>query len=131
METRYDMAQRFFIQHGVQIAGAAPAHSQLVWQPAVDLYRCTGGWLLKVELAGVRQEDVQIAADSRGITVSGIRRDLRHFESQETHMMEIAYSRFERFVALPEPVEDVQVRTECREGMLYVRVITAEKREHR
>ena len=79
---------------------------------------------LKFELAGVHEEDVRIEADSRGITVSGMRRDVRHFEWQEAHLMEIAYSRFERFVALPEPIDDVQVRAECRDGMMYVHVLT-------
>lgn len=123
------MAKVFFVQHGAQLASGGAVDSQLVWQPAVDLYRCTAGWLLKFELAGVRQEDVHVAADSRGITVSGIRRDVRQFESQETHLMEIAYSRFERFVALPEPIEDVQLHAELRDGMLFVRVLTAEKHE--
>ena len=116
------MAQFFFIQHSVQYAGGGRTHSQSAWQPAVDLYRCADGWLLKIELAGVRQEDIAIEVESRGITVSGIRRDVRQSEQQETHLMEIAYSRFERFVALPEPVEDTQLSAELREGMMYVRV---------
>jgi HSP20 family protein len=98
-------------------------HPEAAWQPALDLYRCAEGWLLKFELAGVRQEDIQVRLGPRGITVSGIRLDRRPFESQEAHLMEIAYSRFERFVALPEPVDDVQFRLEFHEGMLYVHIL--------
>ena len=121
------MAHPFFVRHGAQLTSGAPVHSQLVWQPAVDVYRCAEGWLLKFELAGVHEEDVRIEADSRGITVSGMRRDVRHFEWQEAHLMEIAYSRFERFVALPEPIGDIQLRAECRDGMMYVHVLTTNK----
>jgi HSP20 family protein len=117
------MLQHFYVRH---IDDSLLGHA-LPWQPAVDVYRCAGGWLLKFELAGVRQEDIQVEADSRGITVSGIRRDFRQLELQETHLMEIAYSRFERFVALPEAIENVQLRVEYRDGMLYVQALTMKK----
>ena len=129
--TEQSMAKVFFVQYGAQFASGAEVHPQLVWQPAVDLYRCTAGWLLKFELAGVHEEDVHVAANSRGITVSGIRRDFRQFESRETHLMEIAYSRFERVVALPEAIEDAQLHAELRDGMLFVRVLTAEQHASR
>jgi HSP20 family protein len=120
------MAQQFFVQHGVQFVGGA-LKPRLSWQPAVDVYRCAEGWLVKFELAGVRQEDIHIEAESRGIRLSGIRRDFRHLELQETHLMEIAYNRFERFVALPEPIEDVRLQVEYRDGMLYVQVLSMGK----
>ena len=125
------MVQQFFVQHSVQLVGGGLFGHTLPWQPAVDIYRCAAGWLVKFELAGVRQEDIQVEADSRGITVSGIRRDFRHLELQETHLMEIAYSNFERFVELPEPIENVQLRVEYRDGMLYVQVHKMNKQEPR
>jgi HSP20 family protein len=95
---------------------------QLPWQPATDVYRCADGWLIKVELAGVRQEDVHIQIDARRLMISGSRRDLRQIDHQETHLMEIFYSRFERLVTIPEAIENAEIRAEFRDGMLYVRV---------
>ena len=125
------MAQLFFAQYGAQFVGGGLFESHLPWQPAVDIYRCAEGWLLKFELAGVCEEDIHIEADSRGITVSGIRRDFRRVDQQETYLMEIAYSRFERFVVLPEPIEGVQLNADVRDGMLYVQVLTMSKQEPR
>ncbi|MEX2307312.1 MAG: Hsp20/alpha crystallin family protein [Pirellulales bacterium] len=124
------MAHIFVSRHGAMSA-CDQLYPQLPWQPAADVYRCAGGWLVKFELAGVRQEDIQVEADNRGITVSGSRRDFRQLELQETHLMEIAYNRFERFVALPEAIENVQLRVEYRDGMLYVQAITMNKQEPR
>src|SRR5262249_44515665 len=31
------------------------------WQPRADVYRMPDGWLVKLELAGVRPDDVQLA----------------------------------------------------------------------
>ena len=117
------MREPFVSQYELQWNLISRPHPEAAWQPALDLYRCGGGWLLKFELAGVRQEDIQVRLDAQGVTISGTRLDRRPFEFQEAHLMEIAYSRFERFVALPEPIEEVQFRIEFHDGMLYVHVL--------
>jgi HSP20 family protein len=124
------MAQFYFVQHCVRHIDARRTDPSVSWQPAVDIYRCADGWLLKFELAGVRREDIRIEFDRRGIKVSGVRRDVRESGRQETHLMEIAYNRFERLVPLPEPVEDTQLSTEFREGMMYVHVRTCDPNRH-
>lgn len=120
----------FVVRHSVPSV-TAQFQSHLTWQPAADVYRCANGWLIKVELAGVRPEDVHIEADSRGITVSGSRRDFRQFEFQETYLMEISYSRFERVVPIPESVENAEFRAEYHDGMLYVWVFKTGQKEIR
>ena len=96
---------------------------QAAWQPAADVYRCESGWLLKFDLAGVRQEDVAIRVSGTKVIVSGTRRDWRVYQRQEAHSMEIAYSHFERSVELPEEVVRAEIRTEYRDGMLLVHVL--------
>jgi HSP20 family protein len=121
------MRERFFTHHELHLSASSPLHAEAAWEPAVDVYRCAGGWLVKFELAGVRQEDIEVRLDSRGIAVFGTRLDRRPFEFQEAYLMEISYSRFERFVALPEPIENVQYRVELNDGMLYVHVLRNEE----
>ena len=115
------MSRAFFTHYDLHLRTAA--HPEGAWQPAVDLYRGEEGWLLKFELAGVRQEDIQVRLDARGVTVYGTRLDRRPYEFPEAHLIEIAYSQFERCVPLPEPVEDVQFRLEHQDGMLFVYVL--------
>jgi HSP20 family protein len=115
----------FLIRHWVPPTIGPQTGQKLAWQPAADMYRCASGWLIKFELAGVRLEDVRLEATSRSIVVSGVRRDRPHFEWQEAHLMEIDYSRFERSVQLPEPMENVELTVDFRDGMMYVRVLAA------
>jgi HSP20 family protein len=100
----------------------AQAVRDLVWQPAVDIYRTSRGWLLKYELAGVRPEDIELIVKGPRLTVRGKRRDWRIEETCICYQMEITYSHFERTVELPEPIEAAQLRVEHREGMLLVRI---------
>ena len=45
------------------------------WRPPADIYRTREGWLVKVELAGVGKEEVQVTARGNLLTVRGRRRD--------------------------------------------------------
>jgi HSP20 family protein len=111
---------RLFSQIDLQLTAVSPLYPSAAWQPAVDLYRCSEGWVLKFELAGVKEEDIEVRLDSRGISIVGRRLDRMPYDVREPHLIEIAYSRFERFVALPEPCENVQYKMSFQDGMLYV-----------
>jgi HSP20 family protein len=101
---------------------ASQAAEDLAWRPAVDVYRTPNGWLIKLELAGVRPEDIEVRVKGSRLTVRGARRDWCVGETCSCHMMEITYSHFERSVDLPEIVSPAQVRAEHRHGMLLIRI---------
>jgi HSP20 family protein len=92
------------------------------WQPLVDLYHTRDGWLVKLDLAGIRPEDVELRIQGRRLTVSGSRRDCCVGETCGQYLMEIAYSHFERTLLLPEDIESLRLATEYRDGMLLVRL---------
>ena len=45
------------------------------WSPAVDVYRTRSGWLVKLELAGVRPGDLSVGVRGSHLTVRGKRLD--------------------------------------------------------
>jgi HSP20 family protein len=90
------------------------------WRPAADIYRTSDGWLVKLDLAGVRGRDIAISVCGRHLTVSGCRRDWVQEHGHRHYQMEIAYSRFERTIELPCDLESAHISTEYREGMLLV-----------
>ena len=101
-----------------------PAYGQPVWHPAVDVYRAEHGWLVKVELAGVRAEDIQVRTAGRTLFVEGQRRDSVIREGHRSYSMEITYSRFERSIELPCDLEGARIDREYRDGMLLVHLST-------
>ena len=94
------------------------------WRPAVDVYRTREGWLLKVDLAGVRPDEIELRAHGRRLTLSGVRRDSCLEEGRRFYSLEINYNRFERSIELPCDVERARMATEYREGMLLVQLFT-------
>lgn len=114
---RYDEPRtRTWLLHGER------GPSEPLWRPNVDVYRGSTQWFLKLDLAGVRPEDVSISIEGSTITVRGVRRDWVLEQGLHCHSMEISYSRFERSVRLPVDLDRASVTAEHRDGMLLVRV---------
>jgi HSP20 family protein len=102
---------------------AALLKSSMVWQPQVDIYRSRDGWVVKLELAGVRHQDVSITVHGSQLRVEGVRHDWLTEPGWSHHTMEIAYNRFERTIELPCDLARAQITVECRDGMLLLRVV--------
>jgi HSP20 family protein len=99
-----------------------PPAAETAWEPATDVYQTPCGWLVKLDLAGVRPEDVQLVACGNRLHVRGVRRDCSLEEGCTHYRMEIAYSKFERNIVLPVDIEQARVATEFRHGLLLIRI---------
>ena len=92
------------------------------WRPAADLYRTATGWLVKFDLAGVCAEEIELEVRPQHLTIRGQRRDWSIAECQHAYSMEIRYHLFERTLEFPCQVDQADVETEYRDGMLLVRL---------
>jgi HSP20 family protein len=100
---------------------------QPAWQPAVDIYHCDKEWLIKIDLAGVKKEDIEVIANNHILKLRGRRRDLQVQEGHQTYSMEISYNRFERVLELPFDVKDASIQMDFQDGMLFIRIQTKEQ----
>lgn len=90
------------------------------WCPPADVYRHRQGWLVKLDLAGVRTEDIQLSVKGRHLNIKGFRRDFVQCEGQQSYSMEIAYNRFEKTIELPSDIETAQIVMDYYDGMLLI-----------
>jgi HSP20 family protein len=110
---------------------SAEAGAAMAWRPAADIYRTPEGWVVKLELAGVRQEDVNVVTSGSELFVSGVRRDRFVEEGWSHHSMEITYSHFERVIDLPCDLDYASISIESYDGLLLVRVATSHEEKKR
>lgn len=92
------------------------------WAPAADIYRTPRGWLVKVEIAGVYPDDVEVELNGRDLVVRGARRDMDTSQCVECYQMELIYSHFERRIALPGEVQGGKLDCEFVNGLLLIRL---------
>lgn len=95
----------------------------LRWQPAADVYEGLDGWLIKLELAGIRPEDLHLRISGNFLSISGRRVDFDRGRGLRLKSMEISYSEFERGFEFPTAIDQAKIITDFRNGMLHVRIL--------
>ena len=90
------------------------------WLPDVDVFESTSGFVVRVELAGVRSEDLRVTVDGGVLRISGVRRVIDRSEVKRLHQMEIATGPFERRVQIPVPIDREAISANLADGFLTV-----------
>ncbi|MEK7855511.1 MAG: Hsp20/alpha crystallin family protein [Acidobacteriota bacterium] len=98
------------------------AQSGKLWYPAADVYKTPEGWVVKVELAGVSVEDVQIEVQGNILYIAGCRKDKSYAFGASYHQMEITYSSFEKTLKFPASIEGVSLDHMFENGLLIIRL---------
>jgi HSP20 family protein len=87
------------------------------WIPTADIFARGDDLVLRYELAGVREEDIEITLTGGVLTVSGERKsDLN--EEVHFYARERSYGYFRRSVNLPEGVDGSKINASFDDGML-------------
>jgi HSP20 family protein len=93
-----------------------------LWNPAADVFKTAKGWIVKVDLAGVCSDELEIKLHDSLLTISGCRRDTHIHDGCVYHQMEITYSRFEKSIHFPAPIEGASIRRDYKDGFLIIDV---------
>lgn len=89
-----------------------------VWSPPTDFYETETAYVVRVEVAGMRDRDFEVSLESNFLTISGVRPDLP--ERRAYHQMEIRFGRFSTSVGMPGPVDVEQAEAVYEDGFLVV-----------
>ena len=93
-----------------------------LWNPAADVYRSADGWVVKVDLAGICSDDLEIEISDSILSIRGCRRDTHYREGFVYHQMEITYSRFEKSIQFPAPIDGASIKHDYSDGFLIIHV---------
>ena len=96
--------------------------SETFWVPNTDVYVTEGGLVIKVELAGMRKEDLELTVESNRLKISGHRPDGCRAPKCTFLVMEINYGAFESVIELPSGYDLSQGKATYQNGFLRIDV---------
>lgn len=107
--------------------------SRSVFEPKIDLFEDPKQFLIKVEIPGVRLEDLRVVylPDVHAVVVQGVRKEENVADSLpvSAHQLEILYGEFARVIELPDsPIEPDRMKIAYRLGFLNIFVPKARMR---
>ena len=96
--------------------------SETYWVPNTDVYVTEGGLVIKVELAGMRKEDLELIVEGDRLKISGHRPDGCRAPKCTFLMMEINYGAFESIIEVPPGYDMSQAKAAYQNGFLRIDV---------
>ena len=114
-----------FVGHSAVVGGRE--RSRVHWEPNSDVYVTDGGLVVKVELAGMRSENLEITVEGNRIRISGDRADCCRASKCNFLAMNITYGPFESILELPPGYDLSQAKAAYLNGFLRIDVPLAEQ----
>ena len=99
--------------------------SESNWAPNTDVYEQEGGLVIRVEIAGMRREDLQLKAEGNLLRISGMRPDQSRPSRSKFLLMEVHFGYFETSIELPSGYDLDEARALYENGFLMIEVPSA------
>jgi len=102
-----------------------------VWSPAVDVAETQNEIVLRAELPGMKQDDIDIELTGDTLTLRGERKFANEDRKENFVRVERSYGRFQRSFTLGVPVQFDAVTASYRDGVLEVHLPKSEETKPR
>ena len=106
-----------------QFLDSSPLNWRLIirahaWRPPTDVYETEGAIIVRVEIAGMNDNDFTVELNDHILSIHGVRQDTP--EHRAYHQMEIQFGEFSIELELPVPIEPSLVEAIYSNGFLRV-----------
>lgn len=97
-------------------------HARENWLPRVDILEKDGEMILRCEIPGVSEKDIDLKLEGNVLTLRGEKK-LDHEEGRDNyHRVESFYGTFSRSFTLPETVDTDKIKADYKNGVLTVTI---------
>jgi HSP20 family protein len=100
---------------------------EYTWSPAMEMYEKGDSYVIRLELPGVKSDEVDISMSGETLTVKGERKPSEDIREEEYQLCEVCYGSFTRAVTLPESVDPDRIEAIFNNGLLEIRLPKAEE----
>ena len=101
------------------------------WIPAMDLIESGAHYVLRADLPGLSDEDVNVQLEDNVLTISGERKAEHETQQEGYYRLERAFGGFARSLTLPEGVDPAGVQAHFDRGVLEIRIPKPEAKKPR
>ena len=97
------------------------------WSPALDVFDDKDRLVVKVELPGLKKEEIEISLHEGTLTVSGERKTEHETKEGQSFRSERYFGKFQRSVTLPTAVDPAKITAAYKDGVLTIDLAKAEE----
>ena len=98
-----------------------------IWRPAVEVKQSKDAYKVKVQLPGVKKDDIEIDLDSDFMTITAKIEEEREEKEQKEenlkyHTCEFRYGKYQRTISFDHPIKVEESHAEYNNGVLTIRI---------
>jgi len=93
---------------------------EMVWAPAIDVLEKEDKFLVKVELPGVKEEDVNVTVAGDTLTIEGEKKAESEVKKKGYYYTETSYGSFSRSITMPSTVDASKIEANYDKGVLEI-----------
>jgi HSP20 family protein len=112
-------------------SGGQLVQNSRIWSPSVDVAETQSEIVLRAELPGMKQEEIDIELTGDTLTIRGERKFENEERKENFVRVERSYGRFQRSFTLGVPVQHDRVTATYRDGILEVHLPKSEETKPR
>lgn len=101
--------------------------SERAWQPPTDIYETDTEIIIKIEIAGIKPEALDIKLNEDQLNIKGERVDRKTQGKRVFRQMEINYGRFERDIIIHGAYDGQNTKAAYKNGFLEIIIAKAKK----
>ena len=90
------------------------------WTPSMDIAETKDSVVVKIEVPGMDQKDIEVSLQENRLTVKGEKKQEKEEKDERYHRVERSYGAFTRSVRLPLGVDASKVSAAFKNGLLTV-----------
>lgn len=92
----------------------------LVWAPSIEVIEQDDKFLIKVELPGIKEEDINISLAGNTLTISGEKETESEVAKKGYYYTESSYGSFSRSMIIPSTIDASKIEAYCDKGVLEI-----------
>ena len=112
---------------GGEAGGSTGASTGTAWMPQLDVFETGDRFVVKVELAGVEPNDVDLSVEDSTLTIRGERKFYENVQEENFHRVERRYGAFARSLTLPQTADAERIEASFDKGVLTIEVPKVEQ----
>ena len=90
------------------------------WGPPVDVYQDKDNVFVKIEVPGMKKEEIEVSMLGEQLSISGERKEESEYRGAESYQSERWFGRFHRSLSLPAAVEAGKIEAHYKDGVLTI-----------
>lgn len=95
-------------------------NGERAWMPAVDVFEKDDKFVVKAELPGMKEEDIDVSVTGDTLTIKGEKKTETEVKNEDYYSCERSYGSFYRTVPLPSTVDANKIEANVEDGVLEV-----------